>query len=212
MINTENPYTSVGTGVSDFLDKVDLNSNKLYPMTPLGDGIEYLSLDDSLTIGQNGEIAGRSWSDDLCYGTGTLYLTGLTTGGLWGFIEGLKNPNVSKNFNIRLNTLLNSITRRGPFVGNSCGIIGLYYNSINAIITAQRGVKDSYGSIGAAALSGLLFKATAGPRSAIISSAICAGTVGTYHFILKAWEASNEKDTKIGVSEQQDQTSEKAFA
>lgn len=47
---------------------------------------------------------------------------GLTFGGVWGLMEGLHGH--SPNFKLRLNTILNSVTRRGPFIGNSCGILG----------------------------------------------------------------------------------------
>lgn len=47
---------------------------------------------------------------------------GLTFGGIWGLMEGLRGH--TPNFKLRLNTVLNSVTRRGPFIGNSCGVLG----------------------------------------------------------------------------------------
>ncbi|KAJ1677257.1 Mitochondrial import inner membrane translocase subunit tim23 [Spiromyces aspiralis] len=192
----ENPYESVSSGVSDFLDKVNLDSSNLYPMTPLGDGIEYLSLDDNAWGHNGGHLPSRGWGDDLCYGTGTAYLLGLSTGGVWGFLEGIKSPNAT-SFKLQLNSVLNSMTRRGPFIGNSCGVLAMYFNGINAFIAAQREVHDAYNSIGAAALTGVLFKVTAGPRSAFVSGAICAGVVGTYHLAQMAWAWSKSKDVTL---------------
>ena len=51
-----------------------------------------------------------------------VYFIGLTFGGAWGLMEGLSGH--SPNFKLRLNTILNCVTRRGPFIGNSCGILG----------------------------------------------------------------------------------------
>ena len=44
-------------------------------------------------------------------------------GGAFGFYEGLRSS-PSPALKIRLNTVLNSMTRRGPFIGNSAGVMG----------------------------------------------------------------------------------------
>lgn len=44
-------------------------------------------------------------------------------GGAFGFYEGLRSS-PSPAFKIRLNTVLNGMTRRGPFIGNSAGVMG----------------------------------------------------------------------------------------
>lgn len=53
---------------------------KLHPMSSLSDNLDYLLLDDDKVNelpGSGTAIPSRGWSDDLCYGTGTMYLTGL---------------------------------------------------------------------------------------------------------------------------------------
>lgn len=53
---------------------------KLHPLAELGDKLDYLLLDDDKTSdlpGADTAIPSRGWSDDLCYGTGTMYLTGM---------------------------------------------------------------------------------------------------------------------------------------
>lgn len=58
---------------------------KLHPMADLGDKLDYLLLDDEKTNdlpGAQTAIPSRGWSDDLCYGTGTMYL-----GGEWFFFQ-----------------------------------------------------------------------------------------------------------------------------
>jgi mitochondrial import inner membrane translocase subunit TIM23 len=52
---------------------------KLHPLADLGDKLDYLLLDDDKTNelpGAGTAIPSRGWSDDLCYGTGTMYLSG----------------------------------------------------------------------------------------------------------------------------------------
>jgi mitochondrial import inner membrane translocase subunit TIM23 len=52
---------------------------KLHPLADLSDKLDYLVLDDEKTNdlpGAGTAIPSRGWSDDLCYGTGTMYLSG----------------------------------------------------------------------------------------------------------------------------------------
>ncbi|KAJ2514195.1 Mitochondrial import inner membrane translocase subunit tim23 [Coemansia sp. RSA 1939] len=178
------------SGVSDFLSQVDFSSSELNPLASPG-GIEYLSMEDGPTY-TGGIMPSRGWSDDLCYGTGTMYILGLSTGGVWGFLEGMRSQH-GRNFKLRLNSVLNSMTRRGPFVANSLGVLAMFYNTINYSIGSYRGKKDQYNNVGAAAISGMLFKIGAGPRTSMISGLICAGVVGTYQACLAAYNDYKEK-------------------
>ncbi|ORX94123.1 Tim17-domain-containing protein [Basidiobolus meristosporus CBS 931.73] len=190
-----NEFQHEAVNVSDFLGSMDVNSNKLHPISAFG-GVEYLLLDDQIgsngNVGQRpvaGALPSRSWGDDLCYGTGTSYLLGLTTGGAWGLYEGLRKPD-GNSFKLRVNSVLNSCTRRGPFVGNSLGVIAMMYNAFNSSIGAARGKHDMFNSIGAAAISGAVFKSTAGFRAAGISGGICAA-------LATAWNLGQEAIEKI---------------
>lgn len=52
---------------------------KLHPMAAIEDKLDYLLLEDDKTSdlpGAGTAIPSRGWSDDLCYGTGTMYLSG----------------------------------------------------------------------------------------------------------------------------------------
>ncbi|KAI7834583.1 Tim17/Tim22/Tim23/Pmp24 family-domain-containing protein [Kickxella alabastrina] len=179
-------------GVSEFLSQVDFSSAQLNQIASPG-GIEYLNLEEG-PIYTGGVMPSRGWSDDLCYGTGSMYILGLTSGGAWGFLEGLRSQH-GGNFKLRLNSVLNSMTRRGPFVGNSLGILGMFYNSINSAIGSYRGTRDQYNSLGAAAISGMLFKIGGGPRASLISSIVCTGVVGAYHASVAAY--GNYQDKKM---------------
>ncbi len=101
---------------------------KLHPLAGLGDNLDFLQLDEDKLTDMEGAasvLPSRGWTDDLCVGTGTTYLSGLTVGGVWGLAEGMRRPLGTKpSFKLRLNAVLNGSTRRGTFLGNSLGVLG----------------------------------------------------------------------------------------
>ncbi|KAI9887127.1 MAG: Mitochondrial import inner membrane translocase subunit tim23 [Watsoniomyces obsoletus] len=148
--------------------------------------LDYLILDESTLSdlpGSQSILPSRGWSDDLCYGTGLTYLTALGIGGVWGMAEGLNKMPTSAPPKLRLNAVLNSVTRRGPFLGNSAGVLALTYNGINSIIGSWRGKHDAANSIVAGALSGAMFKSTRGLRPMIISSGLVATAAGAWTMV-----------------------------
>ncbi|KAF9933591.1 Mitochondrial import inner membrane translocase subunit tim23 [Linnemannia zychae] len=156
--------------VSSFLNTA-YDPARLHPLAGLGgsSGLSYLNLEDDTGVlpGSHGGgiVPSRGWSDDLTYGTGLTYITGLTLGGAYGFYEGYRSS-PSPAVRIRLNSVLNGMTRRGPFIGNSAGILALMYNGINGCIGRARGRYDPLNSILAGGLTGALFKSTAGWQAA----------------------------------------------
>ncbi|EGD95821.1 mitochondrial import inner membrane translocase subunit Tim23 [Trichophyton tonsurans CBS 112818] len=176
---------SSATDVSSFLSSTAIpDPSELHPLAGLNkDTLDYLTLEDSALSdlpGSQSALPSRGWSDDLSYGTGTTYLIALTTGGAWGLIEGLKRSPASASPKLRLNSVLNSVTRRGPFLGNSAGVVALVYNGVNSTIGNVRGKHDAANSIVAGALSGMLFKSTRGVRPMMISGAIVASIAGAW--------------------------------
>ncbi len=169
--------------VSSFLGSASLpDASQLHPLAGLNQQtLDYLSLDESTLSdlpGSRSALPSRGWSDDLCYGTGVTYLTALTTGGVWGLVEGLNRAPASAPPKLRLNSVLNSMTRRGPFLGNSAGVVAMVYNGVNSTIGYYRGKHDAANSVMAGALSGMLFKSTRGVRPMMISGGIVAGIAG----------------------------------
>ncbi|KAI4174269.1 MAG: hypothetical protein LQ343_002407 [Gyalolechia ehrenbergii] len=176
--------------VSSFLGGAALpDPSQLHPLAGLNQQtLDYLSLDESALSdlpGGRSALPSRGWSDDLQYGTGVTYLSALTLGGAYGMAEGLRRTPMSAPPKIRLNSVLNSITRRGPFLGNSAGIIAMVYNGINSTIGYYRGKHDSANSIVAGALSGMLFKSTRGLRPMLISGGLVAGAAGAWTVMKK---------------------------
>jgi import inner membrane translocase subunit TIM23 len=72
-----------------------------------------------------------------------VYLSALSIGGAWGLAEGLRKTPSTAPPKIRLNACLNAVTRRGPFLGNSAGVVALVYNGINSYIGYARGKRTS---------------------------------------------------------------------
>ncbi|KAL2156193.1 hypothetical protein VTH82DRAFT_938 [Thermothelomyces myriococcoides] len=165
-------------GTSSFADP-----SSLHPLAGLNkDTLEYLTLEESALSdlpGSQSALPSRGFTDDLCYGTGTTYLAGLTIGGAWGLQEGLRKS-VGEPPKLRLNSVLNSVTRRGPFLGNSVGVIAICYNCINSYLGYLRGKNDAANTIAAGALSGMLFKSTRGVRQMAISGGIVATVAGCW--------------------------------
>jgi inner membrane translocase subunit Tim23 len=157
-----------------------LSSVKLGPAIPTvspatRDQLEYLFDDEYVSNGP-------SWGARICYGTGSTYLVGLGAGGLWGLLDGLRNPQGSGSRRLRINCILNACTARGPFLGNSLGIVALLYNGIHgAVIKARNDRDDLWGAVGAAVISGSIFKSTAGVKKSILGGGVFGSAVLAYH-------------------------------
>ena len=171
--------------VSSFMNTPGaFDPSALHPLAGLNqDTLDYLNLDDSALSnlpGSKSLLPSRGWSDDLCYGTGVTYLSALAIGGTWGLIEGVNRLPPTAPPKLRLNSALNAITRRGPFLGNSAGVVAMMYNGINSTIGYYRGKHDAFNSVAAGGISGMVFKSTRGIRPMVISGSIVASIAGTW--------------------------------
>ncbi|KXJ97535.1 Tim17/Tim22/Tim23/Pmp24 family-domain-containing protein [Microdochium bolleyi] len=187
-------------GVDAFLNSsVFADPSQLHPLAGLdSDSLEYLTLEDSALTdlpGAHSAIPSRGFSDDLCYGTGITYLSALTIGGAWGLQEGLRKS-VGQPPKLRLNSTLNSITRRGPFLGNSAGVVAITYNCFNSGIGYVRGKHDSANTIVAGTLSGMLFKSTRGLRPMLISGGVVGGAAGAWAIAKKVMVPDTDASPK----------------
>ena len=121
------------------------------------------------------EARSRSWNEIWFNRVGCGYFIGLGVGGLWGVKEGLLNPEAS-TYRMRANSLLNGLTRRGPFMANTLGVLSriclssspvvtlfiaaMAYSPLESCICHFRGKKDLWNSVVAAAITGALYKST----------------------------------------------------
>lgn len=175
---------SQGQGVESFLQNSSFaDPSQLHPLSGLNkDTLEYLTLEDSALSdlpGGQSVLPSRGFTDDLCYGTGITYLSGLSIGGAWGLQEALRSSS-GQPPKLRLNAVLNAVTRRGPFLGNSAGVIAITYNCINSLIGYVRGKHDAGNTVLAGALSGMVFKSTRGVRPMMISGGVVGGVAGVW--------------------------------
>jgi len=168
---------------TDLLNSVSIpDPSALHPLANLNaETLDYLTLEDTpLAPSSNTALPSRGWSDDLCYGTGITYISALSLGGAWGLIEGLNRTPASAPPKLRLNSVLNSVTRRGPFMGNSAGVLALVYNLVNSAVGSARGKSDAANSVVAGLVSGMLFKSTRGVRPMMISGGLVASAAGAW--------------------------------
>ncbi|KAA8897078.1 Tim17/Tim22/Tim23/Pmp24 family-domain-containing protein [Sphaerosporella brunnea] len=175
--------------VSSFLTPAVHDPSQLHPLAGLGGDLTYLDLDEAALSSLPGGrtlFPSRGWSDDLCYGTGATYLVALSTGGAWGMVEGLKKTPAQAPPRIKLNTVLNAVTRRGPFMGNSAGIVAMMYNGINSTVGHYRQKHDTANSVISGILSGAIFKSTKGPKAMAVSAAIAGSAAGAWSVGSKA--------------------------
>ncbi|KAK3996096.1 mitochondrial import inner membrane translocase subunit tim23 [Cladorrhinum sp. PSN332] len=175
---------SSAQGVEQFLNPSSFaDPTQLHPLAGINkDTLDYLNLEDSAlstTPGSQSVLPSRGFTDDLCYGTGITYLAGLSLGGAWGLQEGLRKS-ADQPPKLKLNTVLNSVTRRGPFLGNSAGVVAIVYNCINSYIGYLRGKHDAANTILAGSLSGMLFKSTRGVRPMLISGGLVGSVAGVW--------------------------------
>ena len=119
-------------------------------------------------------------------------------------IEGLRKSPASAPPKLRLNSVLNSMTRRGPFLGNSAGVIAMVYNGINSTIGYYRGRHDSANSIVAGAMSGMLFKSTKGVRPMMISGGLVASAAGVWAVSSLVHNAGRTRLTNYATADKED--------
>lgn len=107
-------------------------------------------------------------------------MIGLGCGSVWGFHEGLRNPE-GTTARMRANSVLNGLTRRGPFMANTLAVVTLVYSPMESCIGHLRGKRDVGNSVVAAAITGALYKSTAGTRAMAIAAGAGCFFVGTLH-------------------------------
>ncbi|KAF5840323.1 hypothetical protein DUNSADRAFT_17167 [Dunaliella salina] len=123
----------------------------------------------------------RGWSENLQFYTGLGYLIG---GGI-GVAAGTYNyatvkPDIPLDtWKLKANRLLNNSGSLAKPFGNGCGIIGLYFASLESYLANALDlpdVPDAANTVAAGAISGALFRSPRGPRQA--AAAAVVGAIG----------------------------------
>lgn len=117
----------------------------------------------------------RGWSENLTYITGGAYMGGAILGGAYGGYKGLstKVEGIPDSTKLRINRVLNGGGKIGRNLGNSLGVLGLFYSSFESLTGYMRDEHDSLNSIVAAGCTGALYKSVSGPRAAAVWGAGC---------------------------------------
>lgn len=156
----------------------DFSTKTLSPLSKLrSNQVEYIYTNDNpATKPSAGFFPSRSWSDDMMYGSGALYMGGLASGTLWGIIQGSGSQPTMK---LRVNSILNAVSRRAPMMSNSMGMLGLIYNMINSAAYSQ--IQNEVPvSLASGFLTGFIFRSTKGLRTATMAGVMTTCAVGAW--------------------------------
>ena len=99
-----------------------------------------------------------------------------------GLAEGLKKS-AGERQRIRTNAVLNAMGRKGPGWGNGLGCAAMMYSAFESIAHAARETDDFLNPAGAAAVTGCIYKITAGPRVALPAGLALGAFAGVSSFI-----------------------------
>lgn len=119
-------------------------------------------------------------------GAGIGYLTGHGVGGLLGTREGVGRMEPTQPSRIKMTTLVNSLTKRGPEWANRFGVIGLAFGATNHALVTARGKNDAVNTVIAGTFAPVAVYAQRGVRAALAAGgtgALIAGT-GTVLYAL----------------------------
>ncbi|KAJ3278297.1 mitochondrial import inner membrane translocase, subunit timm23 [Blyttiomyces sp. JEL0837] len=159
---------------------------KLYPLDE-SDRMELLHIADPHAMGQKpkemyrgsfGPLPMRTNYDKLLYGTGISYCLGMTAGGVYGAYRGLKIAQ-GNSYKLKMNSVLNTVTRYGPWAANSLGILTMGWALFDNLFNRYRD-SDYINHVSAAFVTGVIYKSTAGLRPALIAGGLMAGAVSAY--------------------------------
>lgn len=74
-------------------------------------------------------IKGRDIFGRLFFNSGVAWLGGFSVAGAYGFAEGWRNA-ANPSFKVKLNSVMNAVSKRGSKVGNALGTIGMTSNEV----------------------------------------------------------------------------------
>ena len=135
---------------------------------------------------------GRDIFSRLSQNTGLFWLGGFAGGGMYGIREGLNNvPNATTR--MKVNAIMNGISRSGSKVGNALGVIAFAHTLLGWVADEHLELEHHTGSqfavpAFAGFATGLIYRSTTTPRGAVLGGCIglvasCAYSVaGNYVF------------------------------
>ncbi|KAI3958029.1 hypothetical protein MKW98_020671 [Papaver atlanticum] len=125
-------------------------------------------------------LKGRTWTENLTCCTGAGYVLGGISGALKGSVDGLKSGEAGETLKLRTTRVLSSGGHTARKFGNSVAVIGMFYAGFESMLESYRDTDDEWNTVGASFGAGALYRAAAGPRSALIGGALGAFAAGFY--------------------------------
>jgi mitochondrial import inner membrane translocase subunit TIM23 len=100
-------------------------------------------------------------------------MVGAGVGGIAGFYNGIKATNLAQQTGkLRRTQLLNHVMKQGSATANTLGTIAVLYSAFGVLLSWARGEEDEINTIAAGALSGLMYKSTAGLKKCAIGGGV----------------------------------------
>lgn len=106
---------------------------------------------------------GRQFGEKMTYSLGLSYGLGILAGGTYGVFHGLSRGGATTK--LRVNSILNSCSTKGPGLANQAAIMTMFYVGFNNFFGWVRGEEDIYNSTAAGIISGALYKSSAGMKT-----------------------------------------------
>ena len=117
---------------------------------------------------------GRQFGEKMTYSLGLSYGLGILAGGTYGLFHGLSKGGATTK--LRVNSILNSCSTKGPNLANQAAIMTMFYVGFNNLFSWVRGEEDIYNAVSAGSLSGALYKSSSGIKS-VAKHSVLGGVV-----------------------------------
>lgn len=167
----------------------NLSSVPLTPQSNMYQGLA-VNIDPSMLEGSKyvyeaDEKKTRSFGEMVFLGTGSSYVVGGVCGVIWGAFNTARTMEKGLSRKLKYTNFMNTITKKGPFAANSCGVVALLFFGSSGILSKLRGTEDPWNYMAGGAATGGFFKCTAGLKASGRAAALGAA-VGITFSLLQA--------------------------